>query len=181
MLKTFWNTWHVEIRYGLLVVGVTLLWMVGENILISVYERPEWGNVTGTLALLIPLIGYWLMFGQIAVQDKVLGWTKSVQSGAMMTATIAIVGATVVYLYTTLVPQPIDLYLEYLGGQYQSQGLSEDQIATALEMAAGYFAPQVQALATVIGSIFTGAVLTLTITPAQQFRLRRRLTKVSKV
>ncbi len=174
MAKAFWNKWQAELRMGLLVVGVTLLWMVGENILVSVYERPEWGNITGTLAILIPLIGFWLMLSHAAHRDKALEWGRALRSGAVMTLTIAIVGAIVVYLYVWLVPQPIELYLEYLREQYEAQGLAAEQIEVALEATASYFVPHVQALATVVGSIFTGFILTIAITPIQRFRLKRR-------
>ena len=172
MMKTLWNTWQTEIRYGLLVVGVTLLWMVGENILITVYQQPSWGNITGALAVLIPITGYWLMLSQQAKEHKGLSWKSAFQSGTAMTLTVAIVGATMVALYAWLVPQPIELYLDYLRQQYEQTDLSPGEVSLALSTAAGYFQPQVQALATVIGSIITGLVLPAAMTPMIQWRTK---------
>jgi len=173
MTKTVWNTWQTEIRYGLLVVGVTLLWMVGENILITIYQEPSWGNITGALAAAIPVVGYWLMLSDRAKQKKGLTWRDALRSGGMMTVTVAVVGAIVVGLYAQLVPQPVALYLDYLAQQYEQAGMSPTEISLALSTASGYFQPQVQAVATVIGSIITGLVLTAGMTPMIQWRNKR--------
>jgi len=176
-MKKIWYTWQSEIRYGLLVVGVTLLWMVGENILVTVYQQPSWGNVTGALAVIIPVVGYWLMFSEVAKRHKTLSWTQAMKSGVAMTLTVALIGAIVVALYAWLVPQPIALYLNYLREQYEQTDMSPGEISEALILVSGYFRPHIQAISTIIGSIVTGLVLTGAMTPMIQWRLKHHKTQ----
>ncbi|MBT4857306.1 DUF4199 domain-containing protein [Candidatus Uhrbacteria bacterium] len=174
MIKGLFKTWNTELRYGLIMVGATLLWMVGENIMVSVFNHPEWGEITGSFSIIIPVTAYWMLLTYLRKRDKALQWQTAIRSCAVMTLAFAVVGAIVTYFYILYIPQPIESYLTYLQSTLELKGQSAEQISSTVSEMRELFAPHFQATILFLSSFVTGAILTFGLTLIQRKKVTQK-------
>jgi hypothetical protein len=149
-----------EVKYGIIIGGLTILWVLGEFYLASAVNRPDLGNYTGALASIIPILGLLLGLRQ---KRKDLGgsisFKQSIQTGLFISLIAGLISAIFIFAYMTANPDAFETYYEYMQRTLPEQGLSPEEVQARIDQFKEYATPTFQALYFLIGSVVSGLLI----------------------
>lgn len=164
------SAWPVSLRHGLIWGAVSIaVGLIGYLMGIDP-ANPE-GNIGAQISLGLVgfLVSIWAVRAAIMYhRDQELGGYLSlgrgVKIGALSGVVAGALGAVWMILYTTVInPGFSESMREAQMAQFESQGMSEEQIETAVNMAGWFTNPVFLGFSQLFGSLVTGLILGLII------------------
>lgn len=152
----------IAIKYGvigtLISIGVTLAMYMADML------TPA-NNVLTTIITTLIYIGT-LVLAIKTYRDTALNgfvsFGRAFGTGFMTTAVMAIIGAIWTYIFMGFIaPDMIDMIKEAQAQSLIQQGMDEDEVEQALEMASSFMSPGIMAISSVFMSLFSGLIISL--------------------
>ena len=153
-----------EYRYGLIIGIASILWVIGEYFIASTIGRPDLGNITSILSILIPLLG--LIFAlRKKRQDlgEVISLKQLVKSGTLTMLIAGIITGLFIFIALTISPDLMETYYSYLATTLPEQGLTPEEVQSQIDLYRQYGSAPYQAFFFITGSVISGILLSFII------------------